>query len=84
MGDQKSINSKIYYPPCFGRHVKLLVPAAFAVIGTHQSVQEPRGGLWAVLHKEGLCPKQWGHSWADDDLPMRNTADLAGGKPIVT
>jgi hypothetical protein len=24
-------------PPCFGRHVKPLVPAAFAVVSTHQS-----------------------------------------------
>jgi hypothetical protein len=23
--------------PCFGRHVKLLVPAAFVVVSTHQS-----------------------------------------------
>jgi hypothetical protein len=24
-------------PPCFGRHVKPLVPAAFAVVSTHQA-----------------------------------------------
>jgi hypothetical protein len=34
-------------PLCFGRHVKLLLPAAFAVVNTHQS---------ALGHKEGLCP----------------------------
>jgi hypothetical protein len=25
-------------PPCFGRHVKALVPAAFAVVSTHQPI----------------------------------------------
>jgi hypothetical protein len=46
--------------PCFGRHVKPLVPAAFAVVSTHQPALGLRGGLWPVLlcviHKEGLCP----------------------------
>jgi hypothetical protein len=32
-------------PPCFGRHVKPLVPAAFAVVSTHQSALGPRGVL---------------------------------------
>jgi hypothetical protein len=32
---------------CFGRHVKPLVSAAFAVVSTHQPVLVPRGGLWA-------------------------------------
>jgi hypothetical protein len=32
-------------PPCFGRHVKPLVPAAFAVVSTHQPALGPRGGL---------------------------------------
>jgi hypothetical protein len=36
-------------PPCFGRHVKRLVPAAFAVVSTHQPALGPRGGLWPVL-----------------------------------
>jgi hypothetical protein len=27
-------------PPCFGRHVKLLVPAAFAVVSIHFSFKE--------------------------------------------
>jgi hypothetical protein len=36
-------------PPCFGRHVKPLVPAAFAVVSTHQPALGPRGGLWPVL-----------------------------------
>jgi hypothetical protein len=35
--------------PCFGRHVKPLVPAAFAVVSTHQPALSPRGGLWPVL-----------------------------------
>jgi hypothetical protein len=47
-------------PSCFGRHVKPLVPAAFAVINTHKPVLDKRGGLWFVclwvIHKEGLCP----------------------------
>jgi hypothetical protein len=34
-------------PPCFGRHVKPLVPAAF--VSTHQPALGPRGGLWPVL-----------------------------------
>jgi hypothetical protein len=51
-------NSLSRVPPCFGRHVKPLVPAAFAVVRTQQSALGPRGGLWLVLlmcHKEGLC-----------------------------
>jgi hypothetical protein len=42
----------------FGRHVKLLVPAAIAVVITLQPALGPRGGLWPVpllIHKEGLC-----------------------------
>jgi hypothetical protein len=35
--------------PCLGRHVKPLVPAAFAVISTDQPALSPRGGLWPVL-----------------------------------
>ncbi|CAG9786378.1 unnamed protein product [Diatraea saccharalis] len=35
--------------PCFGRHVKPLVPAAFAVVNTLQSALSPRGGLWSIL-----------------------------------
>jgi hypothetical protein len=27
-------------PPCFGRHVKLLVPVAFAIVSTHSSFKE--------------------------------------------
>jgi hypothetical protein len=40
--------------PCFGRHVKPLVPAAFAVVSTHQSALGPLGGLWPILliHKD--------------------------------
>jgi hypothetical protein len=36
-------------PPCFGRHVKPLVPAAFTVVRTHQPALGPRGVLWPVL-----------------------------------
>jgi hypothetical protein len=35
--------------PCFGRHVKPLVPAVFAVVSTYQSALGWRGGLWPVL-----------------------------------
>jgi hypothetical protein len=35
---------------CFGGHVNLLVPAAFAVISTYQSTLGPRGGLWPDLY----------------------------------
>jgi hypothetical protein len=49
-------------PPLFGRHVKPLVPAAFAVVSTHQSALGLRRGyiplsLWVIYeYKEGLCP----------------------------
>jgi hypothetical protein len=36
-------------PPCFRRHVKPLLPAALAVVSTHQPALGPRGGLWPVL-----------------------------------
>jgi hypothetical protein len=35
--------------PCFERHVKRLVPAAFAVVSTNQPALGPHGGLWPVL-----------------------------------
>jgi hypothetical protein len=35
-------------PPCFGRHVKPLVPA-FTVVSTHRPALGPRDGLWPVL-----------------------------------
>jgi hypothetical protein len=35
--------------PCFGRHVKSLVLAAFAVVNTYQPALGPRGGLRPVL-----------------------------------
>jgi hypothetical protein len=31
------------------KHVKLLVPAAFAVVSSHQPALGPLGGLWSVL-----------------------------------
>jgi hypothetical protein len=36
-------------PPCFRSHVKPLVPAAFAVVSTHQAVLGPLGRLWPFL-----------------------------------
>jgi hypothetical protein len=36
-------------PPCFGKHVKVLAPVAFAVVSTHQPALGLRGGLWHVL-----------------------------------
>jgi hypothetical protein len=42
-------------PPCCGRHVNLLVPAAFAVVSTHQPALGPHDEL-CVIHREGLCP----------------------------
>jgi hypothetical protein len=48
-------------PPCFGRHVKPLVPALFAVVSIHQYALGPRGVGYGpfslcVIHKGGLCP----------------------------
>jgi hypothetical protein len=39
----------LFRAPCFGRHVKPLVPAAFAFVSTHQTALGLRGGLWPVL-----------------------------------
>jgi hypothetical protein len=36
-------------PPCFGRHVKPLVPTEIAVVSTHKPVLVPRIGLFSVL-----------------------------------
>jgi hypothetical protein len=36
-------------PSCFGRYVKPLVPAVFAIVSTHQPALGPRGELWPVL-----------------------------------
>jgi hypothetical protein len=35
MGDQNLLSRA---PPCFGRHVKQLVPAAFAIVSIHSSI----------------------------------------------
>jgi hypothetical protein len=48
MGDQNLLSRA---PPCFERHVKLLVPAAFAVISTYSSFQ---GGLVVKIIAESL------------------------------
>jgi hypothetical protein len=44
-----SINLLSRAPPCFGRHVKPFVPAAFAVVSTHQYPLGLRSRLWPVL-----------------------------------
>jgi hypothetical protein len=43
----KNLLSRV--PPCFRRHVKPLVPTAFAVVSTHQSALGPRG--WWVMSR---------------------------------
>jgi hypothetical protein len=49
-------NSLSQAPPCFGRPVKPLIPAAIAVVRTYQPALGPRGGFsLCVTHKEGLC-----------------------------
>jgi hypothetical protein len=40
----KTLSSRA--PRCFGRHIKPLVPAAFAFGDTHQYALGLRGGLW--------------------------------------
>jgi hypothetical protein len=40
--DTKNVLSQA--PLCFGRHVKPLLPATFAVVSTHQPALGPRGG----------------------------------------
>jgi hypothetical protein len=44
-----TINLLSRAPPCIGRHVMPLVPAAFAVVSTHQPALGLRGRLWPVL-----------------------------------
>jgi hypothetical protein len=43
----------------FGRHVKPLVPAVFAVVNTHQSALGSRGWLWHVLLMVGTLIGWW-------------------------
>jgi hypothetical protein len=46
--------------PCFGRLVKPMVPAAFAVVSTHPYWARVVGyGPFSIciIHKEGLCPR---------------------------
>jgi hypothetical protein len=49
--------------PWFEKHVKPLVPAAFAVVSTHQHAPRRVVGYdlfsLCVIHKEGLCPSSW-------------------------
>jgi hypothetical protein len=37
VGDQSLLSRA---PPCFGRHVKPLIPDAFAIVSTHSSFKE--------------------------------------------
>jgi hypothetical protein len=47
-------------PPFFGRHVKPLVQAVFAVVSTHEPARARVVGYGPfslrVIHKGGLCP----------------------------
>jgi hypothetical protein len=58
MDDQNLLSG---VPPCFVRHVKPSVPAAFAVDSTLLSVLDPHVELWhvplCIIHKIGLCPR---------------------------
>jgi hypothetical protein len=51
-------------PPCFGTHSKLLVPAAFVVVSTHQPHWAHVVGYGpfslCVIHKESQCPSSGG------------------------
>jgi hypothetical protein len=58
-GDQKFIISRTSVIQKTRGVVEPLVPAAFAVVSTHQPALGPHGGLWPSLcetHNEGLCP----------------------------
>jgi hypothetical protein len=48
-------------PPCFRRHVKPLVPAAFAVISTQQPALGLRGGLCEIHKGLPYVALQWRH-----------------------
>jgi hypothetical protein len=60
MGDQNLLRPF----PCFGRHVKPLIPAAFAVVSTQQPALGRVVGYGplslCVIHKKGLCPSSGG------------------------
>jgi hypothetical protein len=45
-------------PPCYGKHIKSLVPAVFTVVIAHPSALGLRGGLWPlwVSYKACLYP----------------------------
>jgi hypothetical protein len=47
-------------PPCFGRHVKPLVPVAFALDPHWPRVVGYGPFSLCVIHKEGLCPSSGG------------------------
>jgi hypothetical protein len=46
MGDQNLLSRA---PPCFGGHVKPLVPTTFTIVSTHQPALDQHDGLWPVL-----------------------------------
>jgi hypothetical protein len=59
-------------PPCFGRHVKPLVPAAFAIV-SNQPALGLRVGSWPDLlmcNREGLCPSSGDINKADDETNL--------------
>jgi hypothetical protein len=56
MGDHKLIIKALdRAPPCFGRHVKPLVPVAFEVVST-TNLNRVRSFFLCVIHKEVLYP----------------------------
>jgi hypothetical protein len=66
-------------PPCFGRHVKPLVPAAFAFVSTHNSHGARVVGYGpfslSVIHKEGLWPSSGDINRLMMMMTIKNTYD---------
>jgi hypothetical protein len=50
MGDQNLLSRAL---PCFGRHVKPLVPVAFAIVSTHSSFKE--GWIRQAAGRKNCC-----------------------------
>ncbi|CAH0397353.1 unnamed protein product [Chilo suppressalis] len=77
MGDQKLLSRA---SPCFGRHVKPLVPAASAVVSTHQSALGPRGGSWPNLPIQSIgkaCASAWRHADYDNYTYLSLSTNIA-------
>jgi hypothetical protein len=70
-------------PPCFGRHVKPWVPAAFTVVSIHNPHWARLVGygpfFLCVIHKEGLCS-----SSGDINRPMIMMMIIFRVKPYPT